>query len=230
MKPNPSVRKVYPFALRTSLGPVFTVPIGFPSRTWARDRYSWGCKTLSLRGGSGLFPRHLSLTHGAPRAHQESELPPEISERAVYTTAISACARAAVWVSYPGGSTASFHYPSQRGLELRKEAKRSQSRLQSQNPDLHPTGLWACSRSCQPESVRRRLPDQESRSPTPWSDSGYAHLPHEAMRNQPGAWKTEFSGRRTSHTPPDRAVFQTPPAENDQAQELDHCVRPALVL
>ena len=145
---DPSVREVYPFALRTSLGPVFKLVLGpwaFPSmKSTSPWESRWDQPELPSRSEfrahlnvasapkltetinfdspkppnmSSLSlclwmqepvevqvysPWHLSLIHGTPWPHQESEPPPDISDQrpcrfaviqAVYTTAVSARAR-----------------------------------------------------------------------------------------------------------------------------------------
>ena len=135
-------------------------------------------------------PKHLSLTHGTPWPHQESEPPPDISEQrpcsfviiwAVYIAATSVCAGAAGRVSNPGTRTGSFLYPSHREPELRKEPKR----CQSQTSDPRPHGPAADPSN--PNLTDADSPDQVSHSSTSGSDPNSGHQPHEATKNQPVA-------------------------------------------
>ena len=190
---DPSVREVYPFAFRTCLDPVFKlvlglpihdehvtvgkplgptntpVPIGVPSRTWARDRCAWGCKTLSLRGGSGLFPQ-ASLPHPWRTTGSSGERTPARYQRA----------EAMPFHCYPG----CVHY---RHKCIRKSSGMGQLPRQCRHPgntagppNLHLSGIVSL--------------DQASQSPTPGSDSGCALPPQRSTRNQEVGWKRDFQG------------------------------------
>ena len=153
-------------------------------------------------------PRPLSLTHGTPWPHQESEPPPDFSEQipctfliiwAVYTTAISACAGAAGRVSNPGSRTVFFFTQVTADLSSEKSPKDAKAKLQSQNSDhlLRPHGPAADPTN--PNLTDADSPDQVSHSSTSGSDPSSGHQPHEATKNH--RLTTGFSGRLTSHTP-----------------------------